>query len=55
MKLAAVRVGRGERTSIPDRLAFHLVAKAYGTTPAAVRAWPVDDFLDARAFLVTDG
>ena len=53
MKLAAIKVGRGEPTTIPDRLAFHLVAKAYGTTPEAVREWPVDDYLDAREFLVT--
>lgn len=54
MKLTAIKIGRGELVdSIPDRLAFHVVAKAYGTTPEAVRDWPVDDYLDACAFLVT--
>jgi hypothetical protein len=53
MKLAAIKVGRGEPASIPHRLGYHLVAKAYGTTPEAVRDWPADDYLDAREFLVT--
>lgn len=30
---------------------YHLVAARYGTTPARVRSWPVDDFLDAVHFL----
>lgn len=45
------RIGRGDPATIPDRLGFHLVAAAYGTTPAAVREWPADDYLDAKAFL----
>jgi hypothetical protein len=30
---------------------YHLVAARYATSPAAVRDWPMDDFLDAVAFL----
>jgi len=32
-----------------------MVAARYGTTPAAVRRWPVDDFLDACGFMVVTG
>lgn len=52
------RIRRGEsvRTGrIPPRLGSHLVAARYGTTPAAVREWPADDYLDALAFLSVTG
>ena len=55
MRLAAIKVGRGERTGIPDRMAIHLVAARYGTTPAAVREWPADDFIDAWNLLGATG
>jgi hypothetical protein len=38
------------------RVLYHVIAARYATTPAAVRAWPADDFLDALHFLgVTKG
>ena len=46
-----VKIGRGEPTSIPYRLAVHMIAAHYGTTPDDVRDWPADDFLDAWAML----
>jgi hypothetical protein len=55
MKVAVSKIGRGDPATIPDRLAFHLIAARYGTTPAAVREWPADDYLDARAFLAATG
>lgn len=51
MKLAVLHITRGERARIPDELAVFLVAAAFGTTPAAVREWPADDFLFARGVL----
>jgi hypothetical protein len=48
---AMVRYAEGARTRLPMRLRVHLVAARYGTTPAAVREWPADDFLDAMSFL----
>lgn len=51
MRAAIRRAAAGERTRLPSRVMFHIVAATYGTTPAAVRAWPADDFLDAVAFL----
>jgi hypothetical protein len=34
---------------------YHVVAARYGTTPAAVRSWPVDDFLMATELLRVTG
>jgi hypothetical protein len=51
VKLAVRHIARGERTRIPDELAVYLVAAAFGTTPAAVREWPADEFLFARGIL----
>lgn len=45
------RLRRGERAKIPQRVGLHLVAARYGTTPAAVREWPADDYMDALHFL----
>lgn len=50
-----VRLAAGKPVSLPPRVLFHLVAARYGTTPAAVRDWPMDDFLDAVAFLDVTG
>lgn len=46
-----LKIARGEPTSIPNPLAIHLVAAAYGQSPAQVREWPADDFTLARAVL----
>jgi hypothetical protein len=40
---------------MPPRVLYHIVAARYATTPAVVRAWPADDFLDAIAFLGVTG
>lgn len=47
MKAAVRRYTEGTRTRLPVRLSVHLVAQSYGQTPASVREWPADDFLDA--------
>ena len=47
MKLAVLKITRGERVKLPDELSIFLVAAAFGTTPDAVRAWPADDYLFA--------
>jgi hypothetical protein len=45
----------GKRTRLPFRVQVHMVATLYGQTPAAVRDWPADDFMDALNFReVTD-
>lgn len=41
----------GQPASFPPRVLFHLVAARYGTTPAAVREWPADDFATACELL----
>lgn len=46
-----MRYAAGEPATLPPRVWFHLVAARYGTTPAAVRDWPFDDFADACSFL----
>lgn len=48
-------VARGQSVRLPFRLATHLVAARYGVSPAAVRAWPADDFMDAIAMLPATG
>lgn len=45
------KVARGDRTPVPLRLAYHLVAAAYGQDPETVKAWPADTFMDAVGFL----
>ena len=40
---------------LPFRVQVHMVAVLYGQTPAQVRAWPADDFMDALNYRqVTD-
>lgn len=52
---AARRYARGKPASLPFRVRVHLVAARYGQSPAAVRAWPADDFADACSLIgVTD-
>lgn len=51
MRAAVARIGGGRGGPVPFRLAVHLVAARYGTTPARVRAWPADDFADALNML----
>lgn len=46
-----LRYQEGERVRFPHRVQVHMVAARYGTTPAKVRDWPADDFLDALSFL----
>ena len=55
MTLALYRYGEGERTRMPLRVRYHMVAARYGTTPDKVREWPADDFMDAMAFLGVTG
>jgi hypothetical protein len=55
MKLALYKYSQGERTVMPLRVQYHMVAARYGTTPDAVREWPADDFLDAIEFLAVTG
>lgn len=45
----------GEQAVIPYRLAVHMVAARYGTTPVRVRDWPADDFSDAVNMLSVTG
>lgn len=52
MRAALKKAARGEPVRLPLRVLFHVVAATYGTTPAAVRDWPADDFSDAVSFLV---
>jgi hypothetical protein len=40
---------------LPPDLLVHLVAARYGQTPAAVRAWPADDYLAALNMLPISG
>lgn len=47
MRLAIRRAARGEPTRLPHRIQIHQVAARYGQTPAQVREWPADDFMDA--------
>lgn len=45
----------GTPVRLPFRVQVHMVATLYGQTPASVRDWPVDDFMDALNFrTVTD-
>ncbi len=40
---------------LPLRVRVHMVAALYGQSPAQVRQWPADDFMDALNFRpVTD-
>ena len=55
MKAAVRKAGRGEPTRLPARVMVHVIAARYGTTPAAVREWPADDFMDAESFLEVTG
>jgi hypothetical protein len=41
----------GTPTKFPHRVQVHMVATAYGQSPATVREWPADDFMDALNFL----
>jgi hypothetical protein len=47
---------RYRESSVPVRLPFrvqvHMVAVLYGQSPAQVRAWPADDFMDAMNFRI---
>ena len=50
-----LRYREGATVRLPFRVQVHMVAALYGQSPAAVRAWPADDFMDALNFrLVTD-
>lgn len=56
MRAALLRAAEGQPVRFPVRVQVHIVAARYGRTPAEVREWPADDFLDAMNFLgVTDG
>lgn len=46
-----LQVREGQAATFPDDVAVHLVAAAYGQTPASVRRWPADDFGKACALL----
>jgi hypothetical protein len=55
MKVAMLRFREGNTVKLPFRVQVHMVAALYGQSPAAVREWPADDFMDALNFrLVTD-
>jgi hypothetical protein len=45
----------GDRVEFPHRVLVHIVAARYGTTPAAVRAWPIADYLDAIGYMEVTG
>ena len=50
-----LRYREGNTVRLPFRVQVHMVAALYGQTPAEVRAWPADDFMDALNFrTVTD-
>lgn len=51
MRAALRRYAAGRRARVPFRFAVHLIAARYGTSPAAVRAWPAGDYLDALTML----
>lgn len=55
MKLALYKMTKGEPTKVPLRISWHVIAARYGTTPADVREWPADDFIDALAFIGVTG
>ena len=55
MRAAIRRLARGEPARLPPELLIHLVAARYGQTPAAVRAWPADDYLAALNMLPISG
>ncbi len=44
-------ISQGNPAALPPNVLYHVVAARYGTTPAAVRAWPVDDFFLATELL----
>lgn len=45
------QLARGESAALPLRYLVHRVAARYGQSPAAVRDWPADDFMDAVGML----
>lgn len=49
------RLAAGERATVPVRLGIHLIAARYGQTPESVRAWRVDDYIDALAMYAATG
>jgi hypothetical protein len=56
VRAAIRRHARGEPARLPPWLLIHLVAARYGQTPASVREWPADDYLDAlNALPITGG
>jgi hypothetical protein len=55
MKAALLRYAAGTPTRLPHRLLRQLVAARYGQSPAAVDAWPADDFSDAANSLGVTG
>ena len=46
-----LRFRDGQPVRFPLRVQIHMVAARYGTTPARVRDWPADDFMDALNYL----
>jgi hypothetical protein len=42
-----LRYREGEPASFPPDIRVHLVAARYGQSPAQVRDWAADDFIDA--------
>jgi len=51
MRTAVRRIAAGKRSSLRGELALHMVAAAYGQSPAAVRSWPAADYLNALEYL----
>lgn len=55
MRAAVNRYVSGTPTRLPWRVKRQLIAARYGTTPAAVDAWPADDASDALSLLAATG
>lgn len=50
-----LRYQDGQTVRFPFRVEVHMVAARYGTTPAKVRDWPADDFMDALGMMAVTG
>lgn len=50
-----MRYARGKRAGLPVEVLVALVAARHGTSPAAVRDWPADDFAMCAALLGITG
>lgn len=50
-----LRYQEGEGTRFPLYVRMHMVAARYGTTVAAVREWPADDYVMAENLLPITG